>query len=582
MKKQILVSTIIVLLAFCGCNKNPLDITPDGRITLQEVFANEDLTGAYLNTIYESIQWYGTAYHYWTMLAGFSDEAHDNDAPQNSDRPVVQWYLGNLSPTNNPLDPQPRYATNNQSYYDKNWAGIRRANVFLANIDDAAIVDPNLKARMRAEAKTLRAFFYLELIKMYGGMPVVDKPFDETFRYEELTRASFDECAQFIAKDCDEAIAEPAFPLRIVNEADRGRFSKAVAYAVKSQALLFGASPLWNEANDNQRWTKAAQAAKNAIDDLTDGGFTLFPDYEAYFYGRSDLSPNPSDRETIFEIKGHKAAHSFSKLLFLMHSIPALRPEKAGSSPSQELVDAYDMANGQAPILGYRDADHLDPIINPASGYDDADPYKDRDPRFYATIWYNNAYYGLINGQEHYIESYLGGADGISSISQRTHNGYYLRKFKDPTVLDNASGSALFKKYRLAELYLNYAEAQNEAFGPNSDVYEAVNAVRGRVDMPGLPEGLTQEEMRVRIRKERQVELAFEEHRFWDTRRWKTLDQTDKLTTGMEWTKHPDGTFTNRRIVVGRRSAWEDRFLIFPLSVTELSKLPGFYQNPGW
>src|SRR5690606_4444017 len=110
-------------------------------------------------------------------------------------------------------------------------------------------------------------------------------------------------------------------------------------------------------------------------------------------------------------------------------------------------------------------------------------------PRFYATVWYNNALYGDINGQPYRIQSYLGGADGISNIMQRTRNGYYLRKFRDPKQTDPNTGTALFKKYRLGELYLNYAEAANEAYGPTPEVYAAVNTVRDRVDMPGLPDG---------------------------------------------------------------------------------------------
>src|SRR5690606_15394097 len=113
-------------------------------------------------------------------------------------------------------------------------------------------------------------------------------------------------------------------------------------------------------------------------------------------------------------------------------------------------------------------------------------------------------------------------------------------------------------------------EAANEAYGPTSDVYEAINTIRQRVGMPILPSGLSQDEMRERIHRERRVELAFEESRFWDVRRWKILDKTDKLTTGMEWTKAGDG-FTGRRIVVGRRKSWEDNYLIFPIPLSELT-----------
>lgn len=118
--------------------------------------------------------------------------------------------------------------------------------------------------------------------------------------------------------------------------------------------------------------------------------------------------------------------------------------------------------------------------------------------------------------------------------------------------------------------------------GPTEDVYKAVNAIRRRVGMPDLPLGLSAVEMRERIRRERRVELAFEEKRFWDVRRWKILGETDRLTTGMAWTKVADNEYTNQRIVVATRNSWEDKYLIFPIPVLELSRLPQFEQNPGW
>lgn len=585
MKHLILNILLLAVFILGSCKKDPLDIMPDGRITLDQVFEDEMMASEYLNTIYGNMNHYGTAYDYWTMLAGYSDEAHDNDFPQDMGRAPSRWYNGELRPNWNPLDIPGSTGSNdpaaNGHYYSKYWKGIRQTNVFLANIEKTVYANPNTKARLVAEAKVLRAFFYLELIKMFGGMPLVDKPFTEDFKFESLERQSFKECVDFIKMNCDEAIGESHFPVRITTEPERGRFTKAVAHAVRSQALLFSASALWNPEADESRWALAAEDSKKSIDELTGAGYQLYADYEAYFFGRSDISPNPGDKETIYEIKPYRS-HEFSHLMFRMHAIPTLGGDKAGCSPSQELVDAYDMANGEIPILGYSDEDHLHPIINSASGYDEANPYINRDPRFYATIWYNNAYYGEINGAPYRIQSYLGGADGISSIMQRTRNGYYLRKFRNPAQLDPNTGTALFKKYRLGEVYLNYAEAANEAYGATGEVYDAVNIVRARAGMPDLPGGLTKDQMRERIRRERRVELAFEESRFWDVRRWKILDQTDKLTTGIEWTKLAEDTFAGKRIVAGRRKSWTDNHLVIPIPLSELILMPLWEQNPGW
>lgn len=580
MKRVIIILLLAnTLFVIPSCKKDPLDITPDGRISIEQVFKEDILIGAYVNSIYGYIRLYGSAYFPNTMLASFCDDAHDSDDPQDAWSNTSQWYGGMLTTTYNPLDAGTRRDYNikwNGQYYEDGWAAIRKANIFLTEIQKANMADASVKARLTAEVKILRAFFYLEMIKMYGGMPIIKERIPDDFDYTTLKRNSFAECAAFIASECDAALTESNLPYRITIEGERGRFTKAIALAVKSEALLFSASKLWNPNNDIEKWKLAATAAKEALDACLANGYKLYPNYEAYFYGSSS---NSDDKETIFEIKSPDAVWQGN--LFFLHGIPSVDAAKAGATPTQELVDSYDMANGEQPILGYADADHLQPIINPASGYNDTKPYVGRDPRFYASVWYNQALYGNIYGANHYVDSYLGGVDGLASLRSRTHNGYYLRKFIDRNLRNGNVGNVRWKRYRLGELYLNYAEAANEAYGPTSDVYDAVFKIRDRVAMDRLPAGLSQEQMRERIRREWRVEFAFEEHRFWDVRRWRILDQTDKLTTGMAWTK-TGSTFTNKRIVVDRRSAWEDKFLIFPIPVLEKSRLPAFEQNPGW
>ncbi len=575
MKKfLIIIATFFILISFEGCKKDPLNITPNGRIDLADVFKDNNQTAAYLNSAYGYLQQYGGNYFFHTMLAGFSDEAHDNDDPTEG-LMATAWYNGGLTPTFNPLD----IGGWNGNYYGNDWGGIRKCNIFLLNIDGALVNNASDKARWKAEAKVLRAFYYWDLIMRYGPMPIVDKPFELTTDFTTLKRPTFDSTVQFIVKDCNEAIAEPNFPYRITTgEPDKARFTKAVAYAIKSEALLFNASPLWNPANDKTKWQAAATAAQEAITDLTThSNFGLFPDYASYFITTPDLGVNPVDNETILEMKNNG---NITQWQFL-NGAPSVRAYKAGDAPSQELVDAYEMANGSIPITGYSDADHLKPVINMASGYDDANPYVNRDPRFYATVFYNGGLYGNINGGTYYLQSYVGGADGLlASDRHYTHNGYYLHKFVNGNLTDAQTSGARFRKWRMAELYLNLAEAENEANGPTSIATTAINKVRARVNMPSVPE-LTQDQFRDRVRNERRVELSFEEARFWDVRRWKILDQTDKLTTGMKWVK--SGTaFTNTRIVVDRRHSYDAKFLIWPLPLNEVSVLPNFTQNPGW
>lgn len=585
--KYLRILFIVGALSLSSCGEDPLDITPDGRITLEDVFTTQELTEAYLNTTYERLRKYGVNYHYYTFLSAFGDDSHESNYPSQN-FPVSKYINGNISAASNPLDNEGNatLSYNDRSWYERNWVGIRRANVFLNNINESNVPEAAHRNRLIAEAKVLRAFFYLDLMKNYGPMPIIDTDITLKEDFTDITRNSYEEVTQFIVKDCDEAIASPNLPYRITSEAERGRMTKAVAFAIKSQILLFQASPQWNPGNDRAKWQASATASKEALDALTNNGFALFPDYEEYFITKPDLAANPNDKETLFESTdwgySGQTYRRFGNILFLMHMIPEFGPEKAGNCPSQELVDAYEMSNGEAAILGYHDAEHLQPIINPASGYDEQNPFVDRDPRFYATVWYNGAYYGNIKGVETTIEAYRGGKHGISGIKQRTPTGYYMRKFVDPKVRSAAEGTTTYKPFRLAEIYLNFAEAENEANGPTAEAYAAVNTVRARAGMPDFPAGLSQDEFREKLRRERRVEFALEENRFYDIRRWEILDQVGKITTGMEWTKHDDGTLTNQRIVTIRRQSWEDKYKLFPIPLGETIKMPGMTQNPGW
>ena len=577
MKKLIIIYIGVFLLSFSSCKKNPLDITPNGRITLSEVFSDPERPEAFLNTVYGYIPAYYIGYNEWSFLAGVTDEAQDAEVG-NQPGIAANWITGSLTPSYNPLS---NGYFPNSDHYPAFWSGISYANIFLANIDNANIPDPLLKSRLKAEAQLLRAFFYLELVKQYGPMPVVNKPFDNLFDYTSLKRGSFQDNTNFIVKDCDDAIANPNIPIRTTIDNERVRFSKAVAYAIKSEVLLYNASPLWNPAGDATKWKAASTASKEALDALTAGGqYQLADDYGNYFLNNADFTVSPRDKETIYEIRS-----AFPGSVMNLPSKGGIW--KLGVCPSQELVDSYDMqATGEPAITGYMDDDHLQPIINPASGYDESNPYAGRDPRFYATVWFNGALYDNINGQIHTVATYSGGADQlIKSPPNRTntHTGYYLRKFLNPKLPTGQEQVSGWKKYRLAKIYLNLAEAENEANGPTSIALDAVNTIRRRAKMPDLP-ATSKEEFRERIHRERRVELVIEEDRFWDVRRWKILDKTDKLVTGMEAIKNPDDSFKYQRFVTERRNAWQDKYRIFPIPIVDASIIPDFAknQNPGW
>ncbi len=570
MKQIIYFISIFIFLTSCA----DLDIQPDGRITLADVFKDETKTEAFLNTVYTFVPAYFWSYTNQSMLAGSSDEAEDSMIGSGAPNINARWIAGGLTPATNPgID-----------LYSRMWRGIQHANIFLENIHSVKFADENRKERLTGEAKILRAFYYWELVKQYGPMPIFEKAPDVNFDYPSLTRPTMQDNIDFIVKDCDDAISNTYLPLRIYYGAEAGRLTRAVAYAIKSQALLYNASPLWNPDNQTAKWQAAAIAAKQAIEALTANDvYKLVDNYGTYFLKGMDYEDDPNDTETILQTSGA------GNLFIANHSIPS-RPgsSKAGVCPTQELVDAYEMVEtGEPAILGYEDEAHLIPIINESSGYDPEDPYVGRDPRFYETVWYNGALYDNINGNIHTVETFIGGSDQLLKVppyTRNTHTGYYLRKYIDPRIQSTQTSTATWKKYRLAELYLNLAEAENEVNGPTGEVYAAVNKIRERAGMKELPANLTKDEMRARIRNERRVELAFEEHRFWDVRRWKILDKTDKNVTGMEIIRESDDTFVYQRFSLGERNAWQDKFLIFPIPIGDVANIPNFSdeQNPGW
>jgi hypothetical protein len=236
------------------------------------------------------------------------------------------------------------------------------------------------------------------------------------------------------------------------------------------------------------------------------------------------------------------------------------------------MVDAYEMKNGTAPFLP-------NGSVNPASGYDPQKPYENRDPRFYASILYNGAMW-----QGRAVESFVGGKDGIGIGEHiRSQTGYFLKKFLDESLVVNGPQrrAATWVLFRKGILMLDFAESRNEASGPDSEVYDAVNAVRARAGMPKLAGNLSKEEMRASIRHERRIEAAFEDTRFWDVRRWKAgVQLLGKPIHGMRISR-VGNTLVYEKVQIKNR-VFDDRRHLFPLPQSEINKNNNLVQNPGW
>jgi hypothetical protein len=234
------------------------------------------------------------------------------------------------------------------------------------------------------------------------------------------------------------------------------------------------------------------------------------------------------------------------------------------------MADAFPMRNGKG-------------ITEPGSGYDPGNPYNNRDPRFNYSIIHNESLVWINSGPKQPVYTHIGVPQDAIYIG--TSTGFYINKMLQDDVVPNnfTETERCFPLIRYAEILLNYAEALNEADGPVTEVYTAIEAIRKRagLDPYELPAGLNKDQMREVIQAERRVELAFEEHRFWDVRRWKIAPQTDNRTMhGTEITKS-GGTYSYQTINI-RPHVFRDAMYLWPLPQGELSKSPELLQNPGW
>ncbi len=480
--------------------------------------------------------------------------------------------------------------SNPDDAWARNYQGIRKTFDFTSGTDtitflDLKIPDPvtynarvsNMKV-WRAEAQFLRAFYYFELVKRYGGVPIVDHKIsinDDRDYLAGVKRNTFAECVNYIVRLCDSSSQNLPLKLADVANAEWGRPTVGAALALKARALTYAASDLYNRPSNNnaligytddkraERWKEAAIANKAVLNLMSQAPYSFQTTYAALFQLKTTRS-----NEVIFE-KRYPASNSFEALNYPI----GYQTGRTGTCPSQNLVDAYEMKTG-VPF------DWNNPLHA-------ADPYANRDPRLLQTVIVNNSIWKGTN-----VQLWEGGVNG-KFLFRASKTGYYLKKYVDET-LNLATGQTSAKQwiyFRLSDIYLNYAEAMNEAFGPSVPdtlkvtALQALNAVRTRtgVAMPAVSAAVTKEEMRERIRKERRVELAFEDHRYWDVRRWMIGENTLGATIrGVKITRDATGAFKYVPFDLEKRLFLEKMYL-YPIPQSEIVKTNGnILQNPGW
>lgn len=530
---------IAVLMTASSCEKDFLDRLPTNEIPEDKVFTNPELANLFINSMYADVPAFPGAHTYtYDNIADESRSFWDWD-----DILIGQWF-----PDNNPME-----------YWA--YAEVRNTNMFLAKIDQAPFPDDQ-KSRMIGQVKALRAMFYFEMVKRYGGVPLITVP--QTLDDDLMVkRASMDESFSFIIEELEESIVllPETYGSRAV---DVGKWNKNSAKAYLGRVLLYWASPLYNPAGEMSRWSKAATVNKEVMDS---GIYSLHPEYRRIMLDKNN-------QEEVFSVQFRKG---FRENSWDSSAQPDDRSNgwAVAWSPVQEFVDAFEMKNGKS-------------IEDPDSGYDPSNPYENRDPRFQETVIVNGAEFGY---QGWPVWLYVGAPGTGINEPYSSLTGYLMRKGTDETNKDYtgwAGSEQNWLELRYAEVILNYAEAQNEALGaPDQSVYDAVELIRQRagLDPYQLPQGLSKEQMRERIRHERYIELSFESKRYWDLRRWKIAVEVldGKRFNAMHITKNDDGTFSyETKPVDGIPAVFQEKMYFMPIPQREIEKNPNLEQNPGW
>ncbi|MDI9870151.1 RagB/SusD family nutrient uptake outer membrane protein [Flectobacillus roseus] len=606
-----------------SCDQEFLNTKPLDKISSAATWADGPLSEAFVFNVYSFLGYGGFEEQ---ALAAYTDEAMFTHAGRN----INTFTEGTESPNN--------IAWVSDTYgWDKMYLAIREANVALENLPTATFTNATLKDRLIGESYFLRAYYYQQLLRFYGGVPLISKSYGLNEDYT-VARSSYDECVKFIVSDLDNAIklldGKPSTP---------GRATKLSAMALKARVLLYAASDLhdgptakakspvlasyqnidllaYPSGDRAARWQAAKAAAKAVLDATTGYKLNLTApvsaeegknNYNAIAMGGQSAVADPAAASELLFQRTHTALYTqednwpLGGIHYGINNGPNGYHNWAGNTPIQQLVDDYEMMDGTK--FDWNNATHK------------AAPYENRDPRFYASVLYDGApwkprpadvaaldpanqiqtgYYddgkgGVLNGidtRESAVENWNG---------SRTH--YYTRKFIDPNpaLADNQSSAQVipWPFIRYTEMALSYAEASIET-GDEAEALKWINKIRFRSGMPAVNDKGTA--LRDRLRNERRIELSYEEHRYHDARRWmiaastvgrgvKSIHVDAKLKPGMTAPatyKYDKNRYTYNYTVEDNTSnetrTWNDKMYYRALSRNEVLRNTKLVQNPGY
>jgi hypothetical protein len=557
----------VFLLNACADTEGLLDKKDTGVLNEGAVYANKVEVQKVLNDLYSRTRSYsgwGTFHAFSgggvTLLDCATDDAQNADLYEPA-KPIAQDVMfANTSFVT---------GTHPWTHY---YLGIRAANLFLKNVDKSPVTDAE-KRTYKYEARFLRAFYYFELFRWFGESVLIG---DSTLTKDDFSwkRSSIDETVKYISDELTITARSLPVDSSLVDASYYGRATRGAALALKARTLLYAASPLNNPGNDVAKW----QAAANALKDVIDLGV-----YDLYYAPGADAPLSYSrlfnERKSVELIFSYLRGPASDLYGFLPSREPFNASTIVGTLPSQNLVDAYDMKDGKEPVSGY-DA-NFQPIVVSGSGYNPQKPFLNRDPRLDMTIFHHGSVLKLKG-----INTTWDLATEANFVSKQT--GYLVNKYLDSRIDHRSSGTTNqnFPIMRYADILLGYAEALNEIdLNANKvKIFEMINKVRARAGVGLLDasaSGWTKESVRRKIIRERRVEFAFEEHRFWDIRRWKLGEQTFNCDLVVS---KVTGTLAAPVYAYEKLSyrAFSERLYRFPIPIAEVANNPDIKQNKGW
>jgi hypothetical protein len=576
---------LLILIVLFSCNKDFLEKTDKTQLTDAMQWASEGNADIFLNDIYGSLP------NYWNQPENLDNFTDDNDAgfyytsnnwkqgivaPSGTDYTVWGGITGSGDLTNWPAI----------------FTAVRKCNTFMAEVQaNAGNFSPEWKAKRLDEARFLRTFFYSELWMHLGGLPLITIVPNSNELY--FPRSTFEETTQFITSNLDTVLLNAHLAVKYNHgDAEAGRATLGAALALKGWVQLYAASPAYNAALpaagadpdhvagynnfDAGRWAAAAVTLKKFIDEYGPS-YGLFPDLSALWYEANEYNAEVIwDRQVVPTTMG-SSFEQYGGPVWINGAYYTW----GNYNPTQELVDQFQMANGRS-------------INDPLSGYDALHPYAGREPRFYDWIVYDGAPYKM---------AWMDKQDTIYTRIDKVHpsknqidfgtddvgnTGYYFKKRLNPLVRPGggAISGANFIYYRYAEVLLGYAEAQNEAVGPDASVYAAMHQVRARAGLPDLGP-LSKDDMRAAIHHERRVEFCFENKRFYDIIRWKTAStvlNADRHGMKISNTVPGDnsGVWQYEVVPLNHPHVFLQKMYLNPIPQDVMDRNPQIKQNPGY